>query len=171
MVQCFDAHVQLTSLQSASHTTLIHSDFIPQNRVVFSGLTAMHSYEVRVRAKTAINDDFGEWSTSAYVKLTDSPPLLVATIIDFVLSTYNDRIFVNWTAEANPKQADRYYTYMRMRRMHVWIRIMYVRACKYIHTHIQECYRFYVKRGRSVYVCTCVCTYIYIYIYIYTCNI
>ncbi len=78
-----------------------------QNQVVFSGLEAMHSYEVRVRAKTAINDNFGEWSTSAYVKLTDSPPLLSATVVDFVVSQYNDRIYVNWTAEANPKQADR----------------------------------------------------------------
>lgn len=75
----------------------------------FTGLSAMSSYEIRVRAKTLLNDDYGPWSESAFVKLTDSPPLLVATVVDFPTSYYNDRIFLNWTTEANPKQSDRFY--------------------------------------------------------------
>lgn len=79
------------------------------NMVDFAGLSAMSSYEVRVRAKTLLNDDYGPWSGSAFVKLTDSPPLLVASVVDFATSLYNDRIYLNWTAEANPKQSDRFY--------------------------------------------------------------
>ena len=75
----------------------------------FTGLEDMCSFEIQVAAKTALNDEWGPWSPSQYVKLTGGAPSLQPTLLPFVAGLYNDQIIVRWTVDLNPKQIDRFY--------------------------------------------------------------
>ena len=82
---------------SASHVT------------VLLGLEDMCSFELQVSAKTALNDEWGAWSVSQYVKLTGGAPSLQPILLPFLAGLYNNKIKIRWTTDLNPKQMDRFF--------------------------------------------------------------